>query len=99
MPCITVPIEPEMKRRMERFPWVKWSEIGIEEMMRRDIFDRYARTRKLSAEDEKFCEEKDWHPVDELPLKDGYKKKLRDIQKGKHRKTSLEELDELMGLK
>jgi len=47
-----------------------------------------------------FCERIDWHPVDELLLKESFVNELekaRDEPSGKS--MTLEELDELMGLK
>jgi len=52
--------------------------------MKRDIFERYKQTREVTDEDWEFCELIDWHPVDELPMKEEYIKKLREIEKGSH---------------
>jgi len=65
---------------MALFLWVNWSEVGREEMLKREIFERYIKTRKLSKEDEEFCEKIDWHPVDELPLKESF---IRELEKAK----------------
>lgn len=86
MVSITVSIDEETKARMERFPWVNWSEVGREELLKKDIFEEYIRTGKLSDEDLKFCEKIDWHPVDELPLKEKFIKKLKNIKEGPHSK-------------
>ncbi len=80
MACITVPVEESFKERMALFPWVNWSEVGREEMLKREIFERYIKTRKLSKEDEEFCEKIDWHPVDELPLKESF---IRELEQAK----------------
>ncbi len=87
MACITISIEKSFKERLTRFPWVNWSEIGREEMLKRYIFEKYIRTGKITNEGWKFCEKIDWHPVDELPLKEEFIKKLRKIQKGSYSKT------------
>ncbi len=99
MACITVPLDESFRHRMEAFLWVNWSEAGREDVIKRDIFERYLKTRKLSKEDEEFCERIDWHPVDELPLKEEFIEELKKIEKGPHSKVTLEELDKLMGLK
>ncbi len=91
MPNITVPLDESFKRRLESFPWVNWSEVGREEILKRDIFDRYARTRVLSCKDEEFCENIDWHPVDELPLREEFVEKLKAAEKGGHREMTAEE--------
>ncbi len=80
MACITVPLEESLRQRMDAFLWVNWSEAGREDVLKRDIFERYIKTRKLSKEDEEFCERIDWHPVDELPLK---KEFIEELEKSK----------------
>jgi len=68
-------------------------------LMKRAIFEECIKTGELSVDDQEFCDLIDWYPVDELPLKDEYVKKLKRIEKGPHSRMTLEELDELMGLK
>ena len=86
MACITVSVEKSFKERLERFPWVNWSQIGREELLKRYIFDKYMKTGKLTKDEEKYCELMDWHPVDELPLKEEFVKKLKKIERGPHSK-------------
>jgi len=81
MACITVPVLESFKKRMAVFSWVNWSEAAREEALKREIFDRFVKTRKLSKEDEEFCERIDWHPVDELPLKESFIKELEEARK------------------
>ena len=74
--------------------------VSIPAELKKRIFERYIKTGELSDEDWMFCERIDWHPVDELPLKESFVKELeeaRDEPSGKS--MTLEELDELMGLK
>ena len=71
MVSITIPLEEDFKERLESFNWVKWSEVGREETLKREIFDSFIKTNKLSESDQEFCEFIDWHPVDKLPLKEG----------------------------
>ena len=87
MACITVSIERSLKERLERFPWINWSEIGREELLKRYIFDKYMKTGELTKEEEKFCEQIDWHPVDELPLKEEFIIKLNKAKNKGHRET------------
>jgi len=47
-----------------------------DELKKKDIFERYIKTGELSDEDWMFCERIDWHPVDELPLKESFVKEL-----------------------
>ena len=81
MACVTVPVEKSFKERLAAFPWINWSEVGREETMKKEIFERYVESRKLSKEDEQFCESIDWHPVDELPMKKEFIEKLKRISK------------------
>ena len=67
---------------------------AVVRLMKRDIFEEFIKTGELSAEDQEFCDRIDWYPVDELPLREEYVKKLRQIEKGPHSKAmTLEELD------
>jgi hypothetical protein len=50
--------------------------------LKRFLFEKYLTTGKLTKNEEKFCEHIDWHPVDELPIKQEYVKKLGTIRKG-----------------
>ncbi len=81
MGCITVPLEAEFRERLSRFFWVNWSEVGREEVLKREIFDRYIKTGTLSDKDWKFCEEIDWHPVDWLPVREEFVKRLEKARK------------------
>ena len=66
--------------------------------MKKDIFERFI-AGKLSKEDEKFCERTGWDPLDDLEVREEYIEKLKRIEKGPHVPMTLEELDELLGLK
>ena len=60
--------------------------VSIPAELKKDIFERYIKTGELSDEDWMFCERIDWHPVDELPLKESFVKELekaRDEPSGK----------------
>jgi len=87
MGCITVSVEKSFKERLAKFPWINWSEIGREEMLKKYIFDSYIKNGKITKEEEKFCEKIDWHPVDELPFKDEFIKKLKKVKKGAYSKS------------
>lgn len=80
MVSITIPLDDETLAQIKQFPWVNWSEVAREKLMKREIFDKYLKTKKISKEDEIFCEEIDWHPVDELPLKEEFVERLRKAQ-------------------
>jgi hypothetical protein len=67
MVSLTVSLEPELKKELLNFLWINWSEVGREQILKKDIFDRYIKSGELTDRDWEFCEQIDWHPVDELP--------------------------------
>lgn len=93
MACITITVEESLKDRLSRFPWVNWSEIGREEILKRYIFEKFIKTKKLTKEENDFCKRIDWHPVDELPLRKEFIEEMKKIRKGKFKKyNSIDEL-------
>lgn len=93
MACITISVEEKFKERLSRFPWINWSEVGREEIFKRLIFEKYIKNKKLTKKESDFCKRIDWHPVDELPLRDEFIEEIKKIRKGKyHRYRSIEEL-------
>lgn len=84
MPSATLTMQEDTLAELEAFPWVNWSEVAREEFIKKLIFEEYMKTGKLSREHEEFCEEIDWHPVDELPLKKEFVAKLQKTIKGPH---------------
>lgn len=83
MASITLSINEELKDQLKRFQWVNWSEIAREETLKKLIFENYLRTGKITDGEWNFCEKIDWHPVDELPLKEDLKKELEKRKKEK----------------
>ena len=53
------------------------------------------RTGKITKEENEFCEEIDWHPVDELPMKEEHKKEMERARKGPFIRAK--SVDELFG--
>jgi hypothetical protein len=86
MACITISVDKTFKERLSRFSWINWSEIGREELLKRYLFEKYMKTGELAKDEENFCESIDWHPVDELPIKKEFVKKLGEIRKGAYSK-------------
>ena len=57
------------------------------------IFKKYLKTKRLTKKENEFCKKIDWHPVDELPLREEFIKKIKKIGKGKfHKYSSIKEL-------
>ena len=83
MSSVTVMVKKEEQEEIKELSWVNWSDIAREETMKKIIFENYLKTRTVTDEEWEFCEKIDWHPVDELPLKEEYKKKLEQRKKEK----------------
>lgn len=83
MASITLSVDDKFKEQLKHFLWVNWSEIAREEVRKKLISEKYMQTGELSDKDWEFCEKIDWHPVDELPLKEEYIEKLKQIEKEK----------------
>lgn len=83
MTSLTLPLSEKLKTELKKFSWINWSEIAREETMKKLIFENYLKKRVVSDEEWGFCEKIDWHPVDELPLKKEFIKKLNEIKKEK----------------
>ena len=47
------------------------------EVLKQDISRRYKQTGEITDEDWEFCEQIDWHPVDELPPKPEHTEELK----------------------
>ncbi|MBN1502099.1 hypothetical protein JW930_01025 [Candidatus Woesearchaeota archaeon] len=82
MASITLAVSDELKNELKRLSWINWSEIAREETLKKIIFERYIKTREISDVDWEFCEKIDWHPVDELPLKEEHIKEINRRRKG-----------------
>lgn len=83
MASLTLSVSEEFKNQLKSFLWVNWSEIAREEAMKKLIFEDYIKTGDITDGEWEFCERIDWHPVDELPLKDEFKKELERRKKEK----------------
>ena len=83
MASLTLSVSDEFKNKLKKFLWVNWSEIAREETMKKLIFENYVKSGNITDEEWKFCEKIDWHPVDELPFKEEFIKKLESVKKEK----------------
>ena len=88
MASLTLSVSDELKNKLKAFTWINWSEIAREETMKKLIFENYIKTGSITNEEWKFCEKVDWHPVDELPLKEEFKKELERRKKEKSIKVN-----------
>jgi len=83
MVSVTVAITEDAKKEVKSLGWVNWSELAREDAIKKVIFENYMRTGKITKEENEFCEEIDWHPVDELPMKEEHIRKLQKAMKEK----------------
>jgi hypothetical protein len=83
MASLTLSVSEELKNQLKTFMWVNWSEIAREEALKKLIFENYMKTGELNDGEWEFCEKIDWHPADELPLKEDFKKELEKRKKEK----------------
>ena len=83
MASITLSVSEGLKNELKSLSWVNWSEIAREETLKKLIFEDYMKSGKISDDEWRFCEKIDWHPVDELPLKEEFIKKLEAVKKEK----------------
>lgn len=81
MASLTLSVPDELKNQLKEFSWVNWSEIAREETMKKIIFENYIKTGSITDEEWEFCEKINWHPVDELPIKEEFRKKLERRKK------------------
>ena len=88
MASLTLSLSEDLKKQLKAFMWINWSEIAREETMKKLIFENYMKTGNLSDEEWDFCEKNDWHPVDELPLKEEFIKKIEAARKEKSIKVN-----------
>lgn len=97
MVSLTLSVSDEFKNNLKEFLWVNWSEIAREEAIKKLIFDNYIQTGSITDHEWEFCEKIDWHPVDELPLREEFVKKLNGIKKEKGIKfNSIKELRKII---
>jgi len=83
MASITLSVSEDFKNKLKQFSWINWSEIAREETIKKIIFENYIKTGSLADDEWKFCDKIDWHPVDELPLKEEFIKQLKSVRKEK----------------
>ena len=83
MVSITIPLEEETWNKIKKNSWINWSEIARQETKKKIIFEKFIRTGKINKKDLRYCEETDWHPVDELPLKKEFLRKLSETKQEK----------------
>ena len=82
MASLTLTVSEQFKSLLKAFHWVNWSELGREEALQKLIFENYMKTGTLTDTEWEFCERMNWHPVDELPLKEEFRRELEKRKQG-----------------
>ena len=83
MASLTLSISDNFKSQLKEFLWVNWSEIAREESLKKLIFENYIKVGSITDEEWEFCDKINWHPVDKLPLKEEFIKRMEKIKKEK----------------
>jgi hypothetical protein len=83
MASITLSVSAEFKSEINHFSWVNWSNVAQEVLQKKEIFERFLKTGTITDQDWEFCDALDWHPVDELPLKESFVKEIQSRKKEK----------------
>ena len=81
MVSVSIAVEESFKERVESFAWVTWSEVAREEAIKKEIFEKFIKGAELSKEDEQFCENTGWDPLDEMEVREEYIEKLKKLEK------------------
>ncbi|MFA5888348.1 MAG: hypothetical protein WC852_06590 [Candidatus Nanoarchaeia archaeon] len=84
MVSVTVTITEDAREELKSLGWVNWSELAREETKKKVIFDNYMKTGKITKEENEFCEEIDWHPVDELPMREEHRRDGKKAERKAH---------------
>ncbi len=83
MASLTLSISEDLKGELKELSWINWSDVAREEAFKKLISENYIKTGKITDEEWEFCDKIDWHPVDELPLKEEFVKRLQKAKKEK----------------
>ncbi|WP_321418573.1 hypothetical protein [uncultured Methanomethylovorans sp.] len=81
MSTLTIPIDDELYDKVQNLSWIRWSKVVQDGIRKRKILETYIREKSISEDDAAFCETIDWHPVDELLIKQEVIAKLKKSDK------------------
>lgn len=94
MTSIVISMDDNLFSVVKHFFWVKWSSLARDDVLKKDIFDRFIKN-KMSTRDEEFCERISWDPLDEMEVREEFieeLKKARNEPSGKS--MTLDEFNE-----
>ncbi|MFH1256835.1 MAG: hypothetical protein V1494_06105 [Candidatus Diapherotrites archaeon] len=97
---ITLSVSGELESLVKGHQNIKWTEIArnaireeAEKLRKVEILQKYLERKPISAEEWKWMDEMDWHPVDAMNYKPEFVKEVQNAGKSKSRKIkSLSEL-------
>lgn len=100
MPNILLTFDDKQAKLLNKFSSENWSFIARVEANKRRISEYFKKTSSLLDEDWPFCEEHDWHPIDEYPFKKSFIKKMEQLQKNRSssKKMTFTQLKEKMNI-
>jgi len=94
MGCITINADESLKKDIDSIKGINWSEFMRDDVVKKAIFERFLKMRKLSEDDQQYCDDNDWHPVDELPMKESFIKRLEvNAKKPRGKAMTVEEFE------
>jgi hypothetical protein len=88
MATLTIPVDDEFYQKIQELSWIRWSRVVQEGIRKRKILEIYIRNNTISESDASFCESIDWHPVDELPVKEKVIDKIKSEDKSSRVKVN-----------
>ena len=101
MANITLSIADALKHQMALYDEVRWSEVAkkaivqkLYEMRKVEILQKYLNHVPFSADDLKWMDQNDWHPVDERPMR---KEFVHEVLKERGRSGKRMSLKGLLG--
>ncbi len=103
---ITLSVSGDLEQVVKKNKHIKWTEIAraairkqAEKQRKFEILEKYMVTREVSDKDWEWMEKIDWHPVDELELKESFVKELEKANRKKSKKIKIKDFSERYGLK
>lgn len=101
MANLTLSIADALKHQMALYDEVRWSEVAkkaivhkLYEMRKLDLLRKYIDKEPFGADDLRWMDEHDWHPVDERPMR---KEFVREVLKERGQPGKRMTLKELLG--
>lgn len=89
MSNITLYVPEEVKKRMDAYSEIRWSEVVRQAINRKlietrklELLKKYVEREPFNGEDLAWMDEHDWHPVDTQQMKLSFVKEVQERSKG-----------------